>query len=180
MDKVYDYDVDKLKRGDMIQVMKDLFGEENVCNISTFNTFSNKVAIRDIGRVLNDKEDSPYKGMITPELRDLVSKTIPVIKKVDKDGNEIEIDVSLKDAIKGNDELQKLYKQYPMWFEYALKLSGLPKSRGCHASAIMVTPKPVTEYCPVCYNKDGEIMHQAEMHALMDDIKLIKMDSLGL
>lgn len=180
MDKVYDYDVDKLKRGDMIQVMKDLFGEENVCNISTFNTFSNKVAIRDIGRVLNDKEDSPYKGMITPELRDLVSKTIPVIKKVDKDGNEIEIDVSLKDVIKGNDELQKLYKQYPMWFEYALKLSGLPKSRGCHASAIMVTPKPVTEYCPVCYNKDGEIMHQAEMHALMDDIKLIKMDSLGL
>ena len=45
----YDFDVDKERRGDMIQVMKDLFGHDNVCNISTFNTFSNKVAIRDIG-----------------------------------------------------------------------------------------------------------------------------------
>ena len=138
--------------------MKDLFGHDNVCNISTFNTFSNKVAIRDIGKVFNDNVDSPYYGQIPIELRDSVAKIIPVIKTVDSNGEELEIDVALEKAIKGNKELEELYKKFPMWFDYAIKLSGLPKSRGMQASAIMESGKP----------------------ALMDDINLIKMDCLGL
>ena len=176
----YDFDVDKERRGDMIQVMKDLFGHDNVCNISTFNTFSNKVAIRDIGKVFNDNVDSPYYGQIPIELRDSVAKIIPVIKTVDSNGEELEIDVALEKAIKGNKELEELYKKFPMWFDYAIKLSGLPKSRGMHASAIMVLPKDMKHYCSVCLGKDGDIMYESEMHALMDDINLIKMDCLGL
>lgn len=176
----YDFDVDKVKRGDMIQVMKDLFGESNVCNIATFNTFTNKVAIRDIGKVLNEKNDSPYYNKIPVSLRDEVAKTIPVITTVDSNGDEISTDVALSKAIKGNKELEKIYKEFPLWFDYAIKLSGLPKSRGMHASAIMVLPKDMKEYCSVCYGKDGDIMYECEMHALMDDINLIKMDCLGL
>ena len=121
-----------------------------------------------------------YFGQIPQELRDHVAKIIPVIKVVDENGEEIEKDVALKDAIKGNEELENLHKKYPAWFDSVIHLSGLPKSRGCHASAIMITPKPVTEYCSICNNKDGEVMYEDEMHSLMDDIKLIKMDCLGL
>ncbi|MCR0144222.1 DNA polymerase III subunit alpha [[Clostridium] innocuum] len=176
----YDFDVSKIHRTQMLQVFRDLFGEENVCNISTYNTFTNKVAIKDLGKVFNDKPDSPYFGQIPQELRDHVAKIIPVIKVVDENGEEIEKDVALKDAIKGNEELENLHKKYPAWFDSVIHLSGLPKSRGCHASAIMITPKPVTEYCSICNNKDGEVMYEDEMHSLMDDIKLIKMDCLGL
>lgn len=176
----YDFDVDKERRADMIQVMKDLFGYNNVCNISTFNTFTNKVAIRDIGKVLNDKPDSPYCGQIPIELRDSVAKIIPVIKTVDDNGEEIEVDIALSKSIKGNKELEDLYKKFPLWFDYAIKLSGLPKSRSMHASAIMVLPKNMKAYCSVCLGKDGDIMYESEMHALMDDINLIKMDCLGL
>lgn len=176
----YDFDVSKIHRPQMIQVMKDLFGDENVCNISTFNTFTNKVALRDIGKVLNQKEDSPYKDMIDADLRDHIAKIIPVIKDVNEQGEEIEIDIALKDAIKGNDELEKYYHKYPLWFDYAVHLSGLPKSRSMHASAIMICPNKMTNYCSICLGKDGDVMFEAEMHALMDDIKLIKMDCLGL
>lgn len=180
MDSVYDFDVSKTHRPQMIQVFRDLFGKDNVCNISTYNTFTNKVAIKDLGKVFNEKLDSPYYGQIPQELRDHVAKIIPVIKIVDDDGEEIEKDVALKDAIKGNEELENLYKKYPIWFDCVIHLSGLPKSRGCHASAIMITPKPVIEYCSICNNKDGEVMYEDEMHSLMEDIKLIKMDCLGL
>lgn len=176
----YDFDVDKEKRGDMIQVMKDLFGHNKVCNIATFNTFTNKVAIRDIGKILNEDESSPYFGKIPVSLRDSVAKIIPVIKTVDDNGEEIEVDIALSKSIKGNKELESLYNQFPLWFDYAIKLSGLPKSRGMHASAIMVLPHDMKRYCSVCLGKDGDIMYESEMHALMDDINLIKMDCLGL
>lgn len=176
----YDFDVSKTHRPLMVQVFRDLFGKENVCNISTYNTFTNKVAIKDLGKVFNEKPDSPYYGQIPQELRDHVAKIIPVIKVIDEYEEEIEYDVALKDAIKGNEELENLCKKYPIWFDCVVHLSGLPKSRGCHASAIMITPKPVTEYCSICNNKDGEVMYEDEMHSLMDDIKLIKMDCLGL
>ena len=35
-------------------------------------------------------------------------------------------------------------------------------------------------YCPVCHDKDGNVMVQLEMHAAMDDLGLTKMDFLGL
>lgn len=177
---MFDFDVDKIKRPEMIQVMKDLFGYDNVCNIATFNTFTNKVAIRDIGKVLNNKEGSPYKGLIPIDLRENVAKIIPVIKTVDEYGEEIEIDIALEQAIESNEELKDIYRKFPLWLDYAIKLSGKPKSRGTHASAIMVLPKNMKEYCSVCLTKSEDIMFESEMHSLMDDIGLIKMDCLGL
>lgn len=176
----FDFDIDKTKRNKMIEMSKELFGYNNVCAISTFNTFTNKVAIRDVGKVLNEKPTSPYFGMIPYELRDDVAKMIPVVNMVDENGDDVEVDLLLKDIIKDNKKLKEIYNKFPLWFDYAIHLSGLPKSRGKHASAIMITPRPVTDYCSMCLDKDGDVMLEPEMHALMDDIKLIKMDYLGL
>lgn len=176
----FDYDCDKAKRQEMIQVMRDLFGSDNVCQVSTFNSFSNIVAIKDIGKVMNDDKNHPYYMQIPISLRDEVAKTIPTVYLIDDDGNQLKAEMALQKAIKGNERLQKIYNQFPLWFDYAISLSGLPKSRGCHASAVMVTPKPIKEYCSICYAKDKSIMYECEMHSLMDDIKLVKMDVLGL
>lgn len=176
----FDFDCDKSKRQDMIQVMADLFGRDNVCQVSTFNTLTNLVAIRDVGRVLNENANSPYYNKITVNLRNEVAKLLPNITTFDENGIEIESEVALQVAIKGNKRLESIFKEFPLWFNYSVALSGLPKSRGCHASAVMVTPKPILNYCSVCYNKDGNIMYECEMHSLMDDIKLVKMDVLGL
>lgn len=176
----FDWDISKRQRKVIIEITEELFGKENVAPIATFNTLSTKVAIRDIGKVLNEREDSPYCGKIPYQLRNDVAKMIPTVKTLNDLGEETEKDVLLKELVGKNQELDKVYRQFPLWFKYVMELEGLPKSRGRHAAGTLITPKPVVHYCPLCLDKDKNQMVQIEMHAAMDDLGLVKMDYLGL
>lgn len=176
----FDWDVSKRRRKEIIELTEELFGKENVAPIATFNTLSTKVAIRDIGKVLNEKEDSPYFGKIPYSLRDEVTKMIPTVKTLSDLGEEVEKDVLLKELVGKNAKLDEIYKQFPLWFKYVMELEGLPKSRGRHASATLITPHPVIEHMPLCLDNDKNVMAQLEMHAAMDKLGYCKMDYLGL
>ena len=164
----------------MVEISEELFGKENVAPIATFNTLSTKVAIRDIGKVLNEKTDSPYYGQIPYKLRDDVAKMIPTIKTLNDLGEEEEKDVLLKNILNKNEQLKEIHNKFPLWFKYVMDVEGLPKSMGRHAAGTLITPTPVTDYCPLCYDSEKNIMIELEMHNAMDDLGLIKMDYLGL
>ena len=176
----FDWDISKRRRKEIIEITEELFGKENVAPIATFNTLSTKVAIRDIGKVLNDKQDSPYYGQIPYSLRDEVTKMIPTIKTLNDLGESEDKDMLLKDLIGKNQKLDEVYKKFPLWFKYVMQLEGLPKSRGRHASATLITPHPVIEHMPLCLDNDKNVMAQLEMHAAMDKLGYCKMDYLGL
>ena len=171
-----DLDISKKHRKELVNISRELFGEDYVAPIATFNTMSTKVAIRDIGAVLDRRNiyDIPY------QVRDEVAKAIPTIKTIDDLGEEVEKEVLLRELLSTNDRLESYYKKYPLWFEYVMKLEGLPKSLGQHAAGTIISPRPITDYAPLCLNKDKEVMLQIEMHNAMDDLKLVKMDFLGL
>ena len=175
-----DVDISKRRRREVVDIAAELFGKENVAPICTFNTLSTKVAIRDIGKVLNEDESSPYFGKIPYSMRNEVASSIPTVKTLDDLGQEVEKDVLLKDLMSKSSKLQKIYDEFPLWFEYVMKLEGLPKSMGRHAAGTLITPRPVVEYMPLCYDKDKNVIAQLEMHGAMDDLKCIKMDFLGL
>ncbi len=174
-----DIDISKNRRKEMIDIAKDLFGKENVCGVSTFNTMTMKVGLRDIGKVMNEQEDSPYRYKIPYDLRDRAAKLMPEIQTKLPNGKEITKEQGFKRAIDSNKELAAMQKQFPLWFKYALALEGLPKSRGKNASAVIISPKYITEYGTLCLDKDGEPIMENEMHSLMDDILLTKFDFLG-
>ena len=176
----FDWDISKRRRKEIIEITEELFGKNNVAPIATFNTLSTKVAIKDIGKVLNNKKDSPYFGMIPYSLSDEVTKMIPTVKTLSDLGEEEEKDVLLKELIGKNKKLDQIYNQFPLWFKYVMELEGLPKSRGRHAAGTLITPKPVITYCPLCLDNDKNTMIQLEMHAAMDTLGLVKMDYLGL
>lgn len=176
----FDWDISKRRRKEIIEITEELFGKENVAPIATFNTLSTKVAIRDIGKVLNDKQDSPYFGQIPYSLRDEVTKMIPTIKTLNDLGESEDKDMLLKDLVGKNQKLDEVYKKFPLWFKYVMQLEGLPKSRGRHASATLITPHPVIEHMPLCLDNDKNVMAQLEMHAAMDKLGYCKMDYLGL
>ena len=176
----FDWDISKRRRKEFVEISEYLFGKENVAPIATFNTLSTKVAIRDIGKVLNEKQDSPYYNQIPYQLRDEVAKLIPTIKTINDLGEEEEKEVLLKDIINKNAKLQSTYETFPLWFKYVMELEGLPKSMGRHAAGTLITPKSVINYCPLCLDSEGNQMVQLEMHSAMDDLGLIKMDYLGL
>lgn len=176
----YDMDISRARRKEMVTISEDLFGKDNVAPICTFNTLSTKVAIRDVGKVLDEDPNSPYYKKISYQMRDMVAKQIPTVKTLDDLGLEVEKDMFLKDLLSSDPQLQKWYHEYPKWFYYVMNLEGLPKSMGRHAAGTIIAPKPVVEYSPLCYDNEGNPMLQIEMHNAMDDIGLIKMDFLGL
>lgn len=176
----FDFDIGKKERKRMVEISEELFGKENVAPICTFNTLSTKVAIRDVGKVLNDDENSPYYNQIPYSLRDEVSKAIPTVKTLDDLGEEVEKEVLLKDLLSGNNKLKGIYDKFPLWFKHVMVVEGLPKSLGRHAAGTLITPRPVHTYCPLCLDTEKNQMAALEMGNAMDDLGLVKMDYLGL
>jgi DNA polymerase-3 subunit alpha len=172
----FDWDISKLRRKEFVEISEELFGKENVAPICTFNTLSTKVAIRDIGKVLNDK--GIYS--LSYPLRDETAKMIPTIEIINESGEKQEKEIKLKEALLQNSKLAKIAEEYPLWIKYVVELEGLPKSMGRHAAGTLITPTPIIDYCPICQDSEGNVMTQIEMHSAMDDLGLIKMDYLGL
>ena len=178
-----DLDISKSRRQEAVQVLCDIFGSDHVAPMATFNTLSTKVAIRDIGKVLNEKQGSPYFGQIPYSLRDEVTKMIPTVKTLNDLGESEDKDVLLKDLVGKNQKLDNIYKQFPLWFKYTMELEGLPKSRGRHASGTLLTPEPIIHYSPLCLDNEKNPMSMFEMHICQDTdggMGLVKEDLLGL
>ena len=178
-----DLDISKSRRQESIKVLCDLFGADHVAPMATFNTLSTKVAIKDISKVLNEKEDSPYFGQIPYSVRDEIAKMIPTVKTLNDLGEEEEKETLLKDLIGKNEKLDGYYKQFPLLFKYVMELEGLPKSRGRHASGTLLTPKPIIHYSPLCLDNDKNVMSMFDMHICQDTkggMGLTKEDLLGL
>lgn len=159
----YDIDVSRDRRMEMVEIASELFGENNIAHMATFNSLSPKVCIKDLGKVFNEEDiyDIPYKE------REGISKLIP-------DG------ITIEEALDQSKNLQEYNKKYPLLFEYTKVLQNIPKSVGCHAAAIAVTDKSLTNYCALTKNKDGKKMIQLNMYSSMDDLGIIKIDVLGI
>lgn len=148
-----DTDVATSRRGDLIDLMVEMFGYENVCQIATFGTLASKACIDAVGKVMQIDRDicSSFKNNI----------------------NEKEGIRSLRNT--------KEYNQYKDFIETCIKIEGCPRSIGCHAGGVTISGnnKPTTEYAPTMLNKDNRVMAQFEMHDV-EDCNLVKYDLLGL
>lgn len=175
-----DTDISKRQRKKVIDIAIEMFGKDNVAPIAAFSTMSTKVTLRDVGKALNDDPSSPYYNQIPYSIRSDVMNCIPTIKTLDDLGDSVEKEALLKDLINSNPKIQKAYEQFPLWFEYALKIEGRIRGRSKHASGVLVSPKPLVEYGPLCLDRDGGIQFSLEMHSAQDDLGLLKLDVLGL
>lgn len=154
--KIPDVDTDfgKADREKVLQHVIDLYGKDNVCNLGIFQYIRAKGAIKDIGKVLGIPFDVTNK--MTSQFED---ETIQEV-----------LDLGLLDSYR---------KDYPELFEYAEKLSGLPKSFGSHACGKVAAVDKLTYYNPIDIGKDGSVILQGDMHTA-DDLGLCKADFLGL
>ncbi len=156
-----DLDFDDARRDEVLEYVANKYGRDKVAQIITFGTMASRVAIRDVGRVL----DYPYAYC------DRLAKLIPA-------------NYSLERAIKEIDEVKTLYKQDPQaktLLDNALKLEGVARHTSTHACGVVITEEPIIETTPLQYasNEDKAIITQYEMHAI-EDLGLLKMDFLGL
>ncbi|HEX3601246.1 MAG TPA: DNA polymerase III subunit alpha, partial [Lacipirellulaceae bacterium] len=159
-----DIDIDfcKDRRADVIQYVKDKYGEANVAQIGTFGTLAARAAIRDVGRTL---------GM--PIFR--VDQVVAMVPD--------QLGIELKQALEQSDELKKAYAadgEIHELIDLAMKVEGLARNVGTHAAAVVIAEKPVDQYVPLQYVKGKtEVITQWAMGDV-EKAGLLKMDFLGL
>lgn len=157
-----DVDFDDERRGEVIEHVKEVYGEDHVAGVITFGTLQAKNAIRDAARVL----DYPYS------LGDRLSKLV---------GDELGI--KLEDAMAKNPDLKKAYDSEPDCKEVldaALSIEGFIRGEGVHACATIICRDPMDEHVPMKRDtKGGDLITQFDGH-YTPELGLLKMDFLGL
>ncbi|MGL6016241.1 MAG: DNA polymerase III subunit alpha [Selenomonadaceae bacterium] len=157
-----DIDIDfcYMRREEVIEYVKRLYGDDHVAQIITFGTMAAKGAIRDVGRVLN---------MSYSEV-DQVAKLIPA-----------ELGITIDKAMKQVSELQALYNESPAvkrLLDFARDVEGLPRHSSTHAAGVVIARDPLTDYVPVQVSEGTLVTQYDKDH--VEELGLLKMDFLGL
>jgi len=159
-----DLDVCVERRGEIIDQMKELYGEDSVCQIITFSRMKNKAVIRDIARVL---------GMTYSE-GDAFAK---LVAEADDGSGK-----SLGEMVEDHPGLKKLAsetRQSDMLIEFSDSLEGLVRHAGVHAAGVVIAPGRLDSFVPLYWNREKGVTTQYEMKSA-EKIGLLKLDVLGL
>jgi len=168
-----DIDIDfcQNRRGEVIDYVRQKYGERSVSQIITFGTMGPKSVVRDVGRVLGWSYGDA----------DRIAKMIPnelniTLNGLDKNGKHeagaIDKNADLKKAVMEEQATSQLWN-------YATLLEGLTRNTGVHAAGIVIADRDLSDYIPLTRGNDGGIVSQYSM-APLTDLGLLKMDFLGL
>ncbi|QPJ62877.1 MAG: DNA polymerase III subunit alpha [Candidatus Nitronauta litoralis] len=142
-------------------VSKKYGGNQFVTQIITFGSMNAKGVLRDVGRVLG----MPYGDV------DKIAKLVPN-----------KLNITLAEAFKEESKfksMRKENKQVDELLDIAVSLEGLPRHCSTHAAGVVISPKPLTEFCALYKGGNDEITTQFSMNNI-EKLGLLKMDFLGL
>lgn len=156
-----DFDTDFCyeRREEVIEYVKEKYGEDHVSQIITFGTLAPRAAIRDVGRAL---------GISYSDV-DKVARLIPQ-----------ELGITFEAALK-NKELEQLYNSdnnIKNLIDISKKLEGMPRHASTHAAGVVITEEPVNNYVPLAINGDI-VVTEYDMDTIAS-LGLVKFDFLGL
>src|SRR6266699_3510181 len=159
-----DIDVDfcEARRGEVLEYVRQKYGERRVAQIITFGKLKAKSVVRDVGRGM---------GMSYRDA-DRIARMIPN-----------ELNITLDSAVEKNSELKRAVTTESatrQLFDYAKTLEGLSRNAGVHAAGVVIADRDLSDYIPLCRDvKGNDIISQYPMGPL-NDLGLLKMDFLGL
>jgi len=157
-----DIDFSDERREEVITYVREKYGAESVCRITTFGKMAAKSVVRDVARVLN---------LSVPEA-DKLARLIP-------EGPKVKLEESFKEVA----ELRALVEsdeRYARVWENALVMEGATRQSGTHAAGVVICPGRTLDFIPVYkVGGEGEEYTQFDMN-WVDKLGLLKMDFLGL
>jgi DNA polymerase-3 subunit alpha len=157
-----DIDFDDRRRGEVINYVRQKYGEERVAKIITFNTLKAKAAVRNVAKAM---------GFTFAEESEL-AREIPTV-----------LGITIKDALASSKRLKELYEgdeRIRRVLDTALALEDMPKDSGTHAAAVVITKEPVSEYLPLALSKKDDTIATQFGMTTVEELGLLKMDFLGL
>ncbi|HWP31733.1 MAG TPA: DNA polymerase III subunit alpha [Fimbriimonadales bacterium] len=158
-----DMDFEDARRDEILQYVRERFGEDHVAQIITFGTLGAKAAMRDAGRAL---------GMSLAEV-DRLCKMIggqgPYTTTIEK---ALELFPEFRQAYENDLNARRL-------IDTARTIEGVSRHAGVHAAGVVISKEPLIERMPLARGSDGQVVTQYPMDVL-ESLGLLKMDLLGL
>ena len=149
------------RRADVIEYVRQKYGNDSVAQIITFGTMGAKSVVRDVGRVM---------GLGYGDC-DRLAKMIP-----------FDLKMTLEKALKQSPEFKQAYESEEVTRELvdtALILEDLTRNASVHAAGVVIGDQPLVNLLPLKTDEDGAIVTQYAMGPV-GDLGLLKMDFLGL
>lgn len=156
-----DVDFSDIRRDEVIEYVREKYGEDHVAQIITFGTFAPRSLIRELVKTLGiDRQDEQY-----------------ILRYVTSAGGQ-----SIREILRQNHDLVTYIEQselLKMLFNIADKLEGLPRHVSTHAAGVVISDTALTEHVPVTLGPSETYLTQYPMEEL-EAIGLLKFDFLGL
>ncbi len=158
-----DIDFQDDRREEVVNYVVEKYGSQHVAGIVTFNTYGPRVAIKDLGKVLN---------IPLPRLERLASQvpTSPKIKKsalqMYQENATFQIEVDKDDT-------------YRYMMPSVFLIERLPRNISQHAAGVVLSSQSLDELVPLVYGPSGFLMSQYSKDYI-EEVGLLKMDFLGL
>ena len=155
------------RRQEVINYIRNKYGEENCGQIVTFSSLKSKGAIRDVGRSL---------GIPLLEV-DSIAKLFREDLKKDESGTVMK---TMEDFLIEVPKLREYYELYPQLFQITDALLGVKRHVSIHAAGVVIGKEKLIRYTPLYKdNKTDSVATQYSMNYL-EKVGLVKMDILGL
>ncbi len=161
-----DFDIDfcQERRGEVIDYVKNKYGEDRVAQIITFGTLQARAVLRDVGRVMQ----LPF-GQV-----DKLAKLVPANPANPVTLAEaMEIEPKLKEARANEAEVRQL-------IDTSLQLEGLYRNASTHAAGVVIGDRPLIELVALYRDPRGNLPATQFNMKWVEQAGLVKFDFLGL
>ena len=156
-----DLDIPDNRREEVLDYVREKYGQYHMAQIATFGTMAAKMVLRDVARVfgLSQSEANRWSKAIPNQLKMTLQEAYRTSKP-------------LVELVNANEKNQLLFKT-------ALILEGLPRHVSTHAAGVVISDKNLLELVPLQKGSDEAFLTQYTMNDV-EAIGLLKMDFLGL
>lgn len=154
-----DVDFEDIRREEIIDYLKEKYGEEKVAHILVIQTLGPKASLHDIGRVYN----------IENREIDLLAKTLADSKN------------SLRESYKKNKQFKDLIDSDPYYLNIvslAAKIENLPRQSGVHPSGVILNGESLENVLPIKKDEQGDVI--CFEAGYLEKQGFLKMDLLGI
>jgi DNA polymerase-3 subunit alpha len=159
-----DFDIDfcQERRDEVIDYVRDKYGDDRVAQIGTLGKLQAKAVIRDVGRVMQ----IPYPVV------DRFSKMLPAPPSSLGLSEAMELEPLASELLQADEDIRRM-------FDIGTKLEGLYRNKSTHAAGVVIGDKPIDEIVPTYKDQHGTTVTAFDMKAV-ENASLVKFDFLGL
>lgn len=179
-----DVDVPIEKRENVIEYIKNTYGENKVSQMITYNTLKGRGALKEVLRVYGNTSFEEM-NKITKNIPDEAKIADQLQEMKDENGESSIIDWALENNSKGLKEWcykegSELRGPLAKRFEQAIRLEGVKYNQSKHAAGIAISQTDMASICPMIYDtKTKKSIAGLEMNDL-ESLGVVKFDILGI